>query len=412
MDLSNIPILKNIDFSDPAKKKSFFLVLASGAMVILLLVLLLVRNAKETTEGDGSANTEAEQYQSPDIPMGEDRDRLEGKSLRDVFSGKQNKTDDLFDDTDQGDPLADLFEEETKEDSVESQKPLGAKDVYPEGRKRENEQDTQQGTSRFSKMKPAPVDPYKDYPSRQAREEQEQAEREAEIRRQMLARGYDPDTGMPLNGNPYVQQPSQPVQQEPAPQEEPEPATPKAQVRKSGGVSSLGKGLGSSVSSGITSLGEDSQYVTEDPAHPFKVKFAYDEKIESGQRVTLRLCEDMVVEGVLVPANTHLFAICSVGNRLTLKVTSLNINGNIYSINLVAFDNDGGEGLYCPQNSQAGKQAAQEAGQIASTTVQSAMGGLAGRIVSAGATLIRSKNGSEKVEVTAGYQFYLMQPTN
>ena len=415
MDFSKIPLLNNIDLSDPAKKKSFFLVLASGVMVILLLVVLLVRNGKDTPSEDQQAQAAAEQYQSPDIPMGDDNDNLEGKSLRNVFTGKNNKTDDLFGDAIPADPMAGLLEEEDDTDTTDNEKPLGAKDVYPEPRKETKEKEEEpQGSSRFSKMRPAPVDPYESYPSRYSSREQEEAEREAYVRRQMIARGIDPDTGMPLDNPYYTPQttPQAQPQPEPEPAKEEEPVTPKAQIRRSGGVSSLGQGIGSSVSSGITSLGDESQYVTEDPAHPFKVKFAYDEKISSGQRVTLRLCEDMVVEGILVPANTHLFATCSISDRLSLKVSSLNINGNIYSINLVAYDNDGGEGLYCPNTSKAKKQAAEEAGQIVSSAVQSAISGVAGRIVNAGATLVSSKGGTEKVEVTAGYQFFLLQKVN
>ena len=228
----------------------------------------------------------------------------------------------------------------------------------------------------------------------------------------MIERGYDPETGQKTG----YQQESQETREEPAaetPSETPEtetPAMPKVQVRRSGGVSSLG-GIGTGTGTAVSSLDSQDPFVTDDPAHPFKVKFAYDEKVTSGQRVTLRLCEDMTVDGVLIPANTHFFAICSVGERLQLKVSSININGRIYALDYEAYDNDGAVGLYCPQTS--GKQAKREARQAAQSLGQSALStllsGYASTVVSAGASIVQSNSGEQKVNVTAGYSFYLMK---
>ena len=230
--------------------------------------------------------------------------------------------------------------------------------------------------------------------------------------------GIDPDTKEPLPGSPLsatgqASSASTQPKQEETQKEEDQPVEAektRVQVRKSGGVSAFGLG-GESSSGSLSSLGEEDMFVNDDPSHPFKVKFAYDEKVSSGQRVTIRLCEDMVIDGVLIPVNTHLFATCQVGERLKLNVSSIDINGKIYSLNYTAYDNDGAEGLYCPQSeaSKIAKEAGEQAGQLAQTAISSAITGYPGRIFQSGASIVRSRNGKVTVSVTAGYTFYLIR---
>ena len=410
MDFSNIPILRDIDLSDPAKRKNFILIAASGAIFIVLLIVLLARNASGADIQDESALA-AQEYESPEIPLGQDKDELEGKNLREVLTGGGKHTaDDLFDDSYDVDPLQDILEDHSK-DGKQVEVPQiaieGRTDVYPS-----RNPETAENTAEATRNPGRPGE-------RESDADRERLSREARVRMKMIENGIDPDTGQPIDSRaaaaagyttiqqtpPQVQQVQQP---EPERQEE-EPVTPKVQVRRSGGVSSLGSGI-SSAGSGVSSLGEQDQYVTEDPAHPFRVKFAYDEKITAGQRVTLRLCEDMVVDGMLIPVNTHLFATCTIGERLSLKISSISINGKIYTLNYVAFDNDGGEGLYCPSSASAKtkENAIREAGQIVSSAVQSAVSGYTGRMVNSGASIVSSRSGEQKVEVTAGYQFFIM----
>ena len=89
---------------------------------------------------------------------------------------------------------------------------------------------------------------------------------------------------------------------------------------------------------------------------PFRCMFVLDQKLTSGQRVTLRLLEDYNQDGVRIPANTHLAAICKIGDRLELQVRSLEMNGRIIPLALDAYDTDGLQGIYCPETS-AGKNA-------------------------------------------------------
>ena len=50
-------------------------------------------------------------------------------------------------------------------------------------------------------------------------------------------------------------------------------------------------------------------------------------------------------------ANTHLAAICKIGDRLELQVRSLEMNGRIIPLALDAYDTDGLQGIYCPETS-------------------------------------------------------------
>ena len=104
----------------------------------------------------------------------------------------------------------------------------------------------------------------------------------------------------------------------------------------------------------------------EGAKRPFKCMFVRDQKLTSGQRVTLRLLEDYVEGGVRIPANTHLAAICKIGDRLELQVRSLEINGRIIPLALDAYDTDGLQGIYCPETSAS--KGAKQAGNDAIST--------------------------------------------
>lgn len=222
---------------------------------------------------------------------------------------------------------------------------------------------------------------------------------EQKYRLEMYKMGLDPDTGRPL---------SESAQADSAATEEPVQEAPKA-VRRSGGVSSLRD----QSKTGVTDMNGDDEFIYEDGTKPIKVMFAKDGKVRSGERVTLRLLEDLLVDGLLIPANTHLFATCSIGQRFDITVASIDINGNIYTLNYEAYDNDGLKGLYFPstQSSEQGKRAIDEAGQIAQSAVGSSLTGISGQVARSGISLARG-NKSDKVEVTAGYTFYIIRKEN
>ena len=164
----------------------------------------------------------------------------------------------------------------------------------------------------------------------------------------------------------------------------------------------------------ITSLDDGFKDVAvqyEGAKRPFKCMFVRDQKLTSGQRITLRLLEDYVEGGVRIPANTHLAAICKIGDRLELQVRSLEMNGRIIPLALDAYDTDGLQGIYCPETSayKGAKQAGNDAISTAGTTFGGLVGDLASTVIRTGASIARSASGEVSVSVVSGYEFYLVK---
>ena len=176
----------------------------------------------------------------------------------------------------------------------------------------------------------------------------------------------------------------------------------RARVSRSSSVSSLdaGGGLGSST---------DDDFVPEDEFYPFMCQFVREERIRGGERVTIRLLEDMVVDGVLVPRNTHLMASCSIGRRLELRVTSVEIAGRMYNLGYDAYDNDGTKGIYCPAVEENLKRGAERVGSSAARRASSRWGRAAQDVVQLGLTVSSSSGGRQTVTVPRGYVFYLVK---
>ena len=144
---------------------------------------------------------------------------------------------------------------------------------------------------------------------------------------------------------------------------------------------------------------------------PFRCMFVRDQKLTSGQRVTLRLLEDYSDGGVRIPANTHLSAICKIGDRLELTVRSLEMGGRIVPLALDAYDTDGLPGIYCPEtaSSKASRQASDDAISTAGRTFGGLVGDLANTVLRTGATIAKSATGEVSVSVVNGYEFYLVK---
>ena len=156
---------------------------------------------------------------------------------------------------------------------------------------------------------------------------------------------------------------------------------------------------------------EDSAVQYEGAKRPFKCMFVRDEKLKSGQRVTLRLLEDYEEGGVRIPANTHLQAICKIGDRLELQVRSLDLGGRIVPLALDAYDTDGLQGIYCPETSAARntKKASDDAISTAGQTFGGLVGDIASTVIRTGASIAKSASGEVSVSVVSGYEFYLVK---
>lgn len=170
--------------------------------------------------------------------------------------------------------------------------------------------------------------------------------------------------------------------------------------------------LSSSTSDGIISyLDDEPESDSEVGIRPFRCMFVRDQKLVSGQRVTLRLLEDVSVDRVTIPANTHLSAICKIGERLELTVRSLELGGRIVPLSLEAYDGDGIPGIYCPETSAAknSRKATDDAISTAGRTFGGLVGDIANTVIRTGATIAKSATGELSVSVVSGYEFYLVK---
>ena len=165
----------------------------------------------------------------------------------------------------------------------------------------------------------------------------------------------------------------------------------------------------------ITSLDDDfddpSVRYSSSVKVPFRCMFVRDQKVVDGQRVMVRLLEDYSVDGVFVPANTHLAAMCKVSDRLELSVRSVEINGRIQPLQLVAYDTDGMAGIYCPETSASrnSRRASSDAISAVNSTFGGLVGNLANTVLRTGATIAKSASGELSVKVVSGYEFYLVK---
>ena len=216
----------------------------------------------------------------------------------------------------------------------------------------------------------------------------------------------------------YSQEPDKPA--EPEQPAEPEPrkidveqkSIPSTTLVDDGIITSLESG---SMSGGINHI--DGQVVVT----PARATFLKSETVVSGQRVIMRLMQDLrLSDGTLIPANTHVSGICSIGSRLQIKISTINYGGRIYYTDIDIYDGDGTEGIYCPvivdskNGKKVGKQVAQIATQVAGT-VASMSSPYAGMLARTGAddlmSLTIDSQGNKSVKVSAGYEFFMFENT-
>jgi hypothetical protein len=184
---------------------------------------------------------------------------------------------------------------------------------------------------------------------------------------------------------------------------------PRAQVKRSGAVSSLDEDVSGDLGNGFSTLDGTDRWVGGEAGKPYRCMFTRDEKVKSGQRITVRLLEDLVIGTTHVPRNTHLQGLVNISDRMEVSITSLDMGGKILTFHFEAFDTDGGKGIYCSDLSQTRKEITEQGVATASTTLNSRLGRVARDAASVGASIVRSKSGEATVSVPAGYTFYIIE---
>lgn len=182
-----------------------------------------------------------------------------------------------------------------------------------------------------------------------------------------------------------------------------------APVKRSGAVSNLDTDVNEELGNGFSTLDGTDMWVSGEAGKPYRCMFTRDEKVKSGQRVTLRLLEDVVIRGVHIPRNTHMQGVVTVSRRMEVTVSSLDMGGRIITFHLEAYDTDGGKGIYCSDLSQTKKSVTEQGLSTLSSTLNGRLGRVARDAAQAGASIVRNKSGEATVTVPAGYAFYLIE---
>ncbi len=190
---------------------------------------------------------------------------------------------------------------------------------------------------------------------------------------------------------------------------EPEKTPPAPKVKRSGAVSSLDEDVIADLGNGFSTLDGTDKWVDGEAGKPYRCMFTRDEKVKNGQRITVRLLEDLVIRGVHVPQNTHLQGVVSISERMEVKINSLDMGGRILTFHFEAYDSDGGKGIYCSDLSKTRKEVMEQGLATASSTLNTALGRVARDAASVGASIVRNKSGEATVTVPAGYTFYIIE---
>lgn len=199
------------------------------------------------------------------------------------------------------------------------------------------------------------------------------------------------------------------VEPEPMPEVKPDPVPP----QRTTGWNSMTSGVISSLEDSAPIM--DEEWDASDDRY-IRCCFAKEAKIRTGQRVTLRLLENLFIDEALIPANSRITATCTLSDRLNIQVTGFELNGKIYQASFIGYDkNDGNPGIYCSaandQNAKMIKRRAiSEGASIASGVLRSSgtlIGSLGSEAVNIGNQVAGNQVTLTEVDIPAGYEFYL-----
>ncbi len=161
----------------------------------------------------------------------------------------------------------------------------------------------------------------------------------------------------------------------------------------------------------VSSLDDVPEAGLHDSSYPFKCIIVRESKIRNGERVAVRVLEDMVVGGLRIPKNTHLMATATIGERLFFSIANVEIGGRLYPLGYDAYDShDGTLGIYCPDlTGETTRQVKDRGLSTLSSVFRSTMQGrVLGEIIDTGVNVARTSSGSVTVTVPAGYPFYIV----
>ena len=139
-----------------------------------------------------------------------------------------------------------------------------------------------------------------------------------------------------------------------------------------------------------------------------------DQVISNGGILKLRLCQDITVNGNLVPRGCFVYGVCRLNDeRLIVQLTSIAYINQVLPFPLTVYDMDGIEGIYMPGavTRETGKEGADNA--LQSLQLNSIDAGIAAQAANAGLqttkTLFSRKLRAVRVTAKAGHRVFLQK---
>ena len=390
-------------FSELSKKQKVGVLIIAFVAIIGVFILTIVQDLHSSSKEDDSDTDAVARIDIPDAEVESvDTSKLAAYQNED----KRNKTgaEILWDNAEEvyvGDEVYDpaplsssssSSHASASASSSSSQKVDPVADILSDSDKKPSSGASSGGrtssSSSSSSRAPKPGEPgYKEYRQQQFNEELERNRNEAmkaEAEQNAEAEA-EADSGASANEEPERME------------------APSGNLRRSGSMSDM-----SSTNDGFTSFGDEG--ASESDSRPFECMFVREEKVRSGSRVSVRILEDLVVGGTLIPRNTHMQAICQINDRLELKITSIRIGSRIFSINYEAYDRDGYKGIYCPDlHKEERKQVTSSGLSIFNNLIGSRVGRAVSEAVQTGVSIAESRTGEIVVTVPMGYRFFLVE---
>ncbi len=156
----------------------------------------------------------------------------------------------------------------------------------------------------------------------------------------------------------------------------------------------------------------DDDFVSDEIQNAVEAMVHETQTLVNGSIVKIRLVHDVFINGVLIPRNSFVFGTASLkGERLEIKVSTIQYQNSIFPVELSVFDIDGIKGIYIPGtiNRDTAKASADRSIQgIGLSGVNDSWGAqAAGMGVEAAKTLLSKKVKLVKVTVKAGYKVLL-----
>ena len=225
----------------------------------------------------------------------------------------------------------------------------------------------------------------------------------------------------------YINPPVEEKKEEPVIQEKDNSVS--VAVKKSSVVSALKQDISDSAL--LEKISRPRNYGFNTPVSPvetiqekntIKGSFYGDQTILDGSKVVIRILDNIVAGGVMIPANNTVHGTAKItGERMDITVSSIEYSGAIIPVNLTAYDIDGQRGLSVPEagGTNAANEILADMTQSSETNIsinrsagQELAADLSKGIIQGTTRYFSKKLRASKVHVKNGHQLYFLITNN